>query len=179
MDPSEIKRITSEDDPERCQAVNSQGQCRNKHVPGGSVCLVHGGNKQIQSQKTKSLNNYRLDRWKARLQRFSHSDKLKNLHDEIGILRMVLEEVLTQCHKPNDLIMRSQQISQMVLNIDKVVTSCHKLENSMGQLLDRSALIQFAGKVVDIIAARITDPDLLDEVAREIVDATGLSNTSE
>jgi hypothetical protein len=179
MDPSEIKRIEHEADPERCQGVNTRGQCVNKAVSGGTHCLVHGGNKQLQSQRKKSLNNYRLDRWNARIQRFTGSDKLKSLHDEIGILRMLLEEVLTQCHGPNDLVMRSQQISQLVLNIDKVVTSCHKLENSMGQLLDRSAVVEFAGKIIEIVAARVTDPNLLDEIASEIVDAAGLNSTSQ
>jgi hypothetical protein len=178
VDPSQIKRIDFEADPERCQGVNAQGQCRNKAVSGGTHCLVHGGNKQLQSQKTKALNNYRLDRWKARVSRLAHSPDVKNLRDEVGILRMVLEEVVNQCHSSNDLILRSQQINQLVLNIDKVVTSCHKLEGSMGQLLDKSAVLQLAGKALDLISRYVSDPDEQAKLAEELLNVVDLDDTT-
>lgn len=167
-----------EDDPHRCQAVNAQGQCRNRAVEhegqNGTYCMAHGGNKQVNSMKKASLNNYRLTKWKAHLERHSGSDQLKSLRDEIGILRMILEEKLNQCNTNLELVMASHQISDLVVKIDKLVTSCHKLEGSMGQLLDKQAILQFAMVVIDIISATLKEnPEAIDEISNKILAEIG------
>jgi hypothetical protein len=82
---------------------------------------------------------------------------------------MLLEERLLQCHSPNDLTIHSQQIMNMVMTVERVVNSCHKLELSMGQLLDRNALDEFAANVISTISEHVTDPDLLDTLAQAIL----------
>lgn len=172
-----FKRV-EEDDPHRCQAVNARGQCWNQAVEHdgtfGTHCLAHGGNKQINAMKTSSKNNYRLTKWQAQLERHSGSDQLKSLRDEIGILRMILEEKLNQCQTNLDLMLHSHQISDLVVKIDKVVTSCHKLEGSMGQLLDKQAILQFAMVVIDIISTTLKDnPEAIDEISNKILAEIG------
>jgi len=43
-------------------------------------------------------------------------------------------------------------IANLVDKIEKTVASCHKLDASMGQLMDKQALIQFADTVIAAIA---------------------------
>ena len=171
---NQIVKATSEDDPERCQAVNSQGQCRNKGVALadesiGTYCIAHGGNGQQASVLKAAVSNYRLERWQSRLAEKAEAEGLKSLRDEIGILRIVLEERLAKCDDAHDLILQSGPISDMVMKIERVVTSCHKLEGSMGQLLDKQAILQFAQMVIGILGVHITDESLLNTIADEIV----------
>lgn len=169
-----FEKMSSPDDPHRCQAVNSQGQCRNRgaQLPEGyaSYCLAHGGNKQQAKVIKESARNYKLDKWRSRLNEKADAEGIKSLRDEIGILRIVLEERLNKCNDAHDLILQSGPISDMIMKIEKVVSSCHKLEGSMGQLLDKQAILQFASKVITILGNHIQDEQLLTLIADEIVE---------
>jgi len=167
---ADITKIDGEDDPHRCQAVTAAGQCVNKAVEGGTNCLAHGGNKQVAARERASFRNYQLSKFQAKLARHSSSNFIKDLRDEIGILRMVLETRLERCQTDNDLIIQSGPISEMVMKIEKVVASCHKLEGSMGQLLDKQALLQYANQVITIISEELEDnPEVVTRIADKMI----------
>jgi len=160
--------------------MNNHGQCNNLAVENGTVCLCHGGNVQLKVQADKSKRNYRLTQFQARLERHTDSTHIKSLREEIGILRMLLEERLNKCQSTTDLMLQSASISDLVLKLDKVVTSCHKLEGSMGQLLDKQIILQFGSEVVGIIGDEISDETTLDRVSSKIMEAiTKCTNSKE
>lgn len=138
-----------------------------------SYCHLHGANKTIEAQKSKSLSNYHLTKWRAKLERHAASPEIKSIREEIGILRMMLEEKLEQCNTPMELMIASGPIADMVLKIEKCVTSCHKLEGSMGQLLDKQAILQFAGEVINIISDIVTDEAKINAIADKIMATVG------
>lgn len=139
-------------------------------VEGGTYCIMHGGNKQLQSMKAASLRNYQLDMWHAKLQRHSGSASIKSLRDEVGILRMVLETRLNQCKDDMDLMLHSAPIADLVMKIDKVVSSCHKLEGSLGELLDKTAILQFANEMITLISDILRDhPEHIEAIGQGIM----------
>ena len=184
-----IIQITSDNDPDRCQAVLANGQCRNKVVVAkdgskSSFCPRHGGNRHANTVEKASLNNYQLGVWQARIERGVSSPTVKNLRDEIAILRMTLEARLADCKTPNDLLLHSGPIGDMILKIEKVVSSCHKLEKGMNQVLDRSTILNFGGRVIQIITATIEGQSfdsngqancsvLIEEIGNRIFEAIG------
>lgn len=174
-----VLRMDGEDDPERCQGVTSQGQCSNKAVEGSQFCIAHGGNQAVAKLQKDSLRNYRLTKWKARIQRQSESPGIKSLREEIGILRMLMEERLNSLQSETDLLLQSQQISELVMKINVVVKNCHALEGSMGQLLDKQAILQFAGRIIDIIAVEVADESKIESIADKIMSALGDFGDSE
>lgn len=167
------------DHPSRCSSVNSQGQCPNlgyKLEDGTRVanCKAHGGARQAQSKRKQSLRNYQLDKWNAKLAAKADADGIKSLRDEIGILRIVLEERLNKCNDAMDLILQSGPISDLVMKINTVVQSCHKLEKNMGHLLDKQAILQFAQVVVGIVSNVLEDqPEEINKIADQILGAVG------
>jgi len=162
------------DSPDRCQSLYKEGQCPFRKVEGSDYCAMHGGNSVLEAAKRASLRNYKLTKFQARLDRFATNPKVKDLRDEIAILRMTLEERLNSLNGPNDLIIHSHVISDLVLKINTVVSSCHKLENSMGQLLDKQAILQFGSEIIRIISEEITeDPELLNRIADKIMNVYG------
>lgn len=164
-----IKRAASPDSPTRCQAtVKTQGQCTLEAVPGSPYCSVHGGSKIALAQRTAELNNYRLTNYKVRVGELANSEKVKSLRDEIGILRMLVEERLNSCRTDLDLIIHSQPLAELIMKVDKLVNSCHSLETKMSLMLDRSAVIQLSSVIVDIIGQYVTDPDELIDIATKI-----------
>jgi len=163
-----ISRIQNPDDLDRCQATTTYGQCINKVVNNSEYCPCHGGNKAQQSEDKKSMNLYRLAKYRARLDEFNDSHNLKSLNEEIGILRMVLEEMLNHCDTPIGLISFAPQISDLAIKIEKLVTSCYKLEKSLSNYLDKTSIIQIAQEIVNIISTKIHDPEIIDVIVSEI-----------
>ena len=159
------------DAPNRCQTVNSKGQCQNEAVEGGTNCLAHGGNKQLESIAKAGLRNYRKSVWLARIGQHADNPGIKSLREEIGILRIILEERLTHCDTPLKLMMESQSIADLVMKVDHVVTSCHKLEDKLKLVVDKSQLIHFASVVVDAIASIVTDERMMEAISTAIVSA--------
>lgn len=174
MVENKFERV-AEDDPNRCQAVDSHGQCIYGAVEGGTNCPRHGGGNQIRSQAAAGLKNYRLTKWQAQADQKVSSTGLKSLRDEIAILRMVLEERLNRCNDAQELMMMSGPISELVMKIEKIVTSCNKLERSMSLLLDKQALLQFASEVVKIITEELSvikdSEPIIANIADRIINA--------
>ena len=176
---SGIYKMDGPDDPNRCQAMRHDGQCTNKAVKidgdtYGTHCLVHGGNKQIASQEKKKLRIYNIGKFQAQLEKMADSPILKSLHEEVGLLRMMLETIITRCETDVDLIINSHVISDLILKIEKTVVSTNKLEKSMGQHLDKAAILQFASEVVNIVGKVLDgEEDKINQIANGILEIVG------
>lgn len=148
-------------DPHRCQAmIKNKGQCLNKAVQladgsYGTYCLAHGGNKQLEAERSKNHRIYMLGKWQQKLEKHADHENIKSLRDDIGVLRMMLEERFARIGDATDLMIQSSQITDLVMKIEKLVASCHKLEGSMGQLLDKQAILNFASEVVGVITVEL------------------------
>lgn len=152
-----LEKVSDAADPKRCQGVTANGQCWHKRVEGSEYCGMHGGNKAGEAARKKSVNLYRLERFKDRVDDFATNPKVKGLREDIGILRMVLEMTLNRCKDENDLIMFSPKISELIMKIEKVVTSAHRLESNMGELLDKMAAMQLGEEIVALITNGISE----------------------
>lgn len=161
----EIKRMEFAADPERCKAVTSsgQGQCQNKIMPGSNYCQYHANQNRSK--------NYNLKFFQVEIAEKAASQDIKGLRDEIGILRLLLESQINRCKDTSDLLMATGPISDLTLKIKDIVQVCHKLEGSMGKLVDRSQIIQFGAQVVQIISKYISDEQILEGISSDIIAA--------
>lgn len=169
-----IKRCDP-NDPHRCQATinNGTAQCANLASEGHKYCANHGG---IDTRK-EQVRNYNLARWHREIAEKANSPALKQLHEEVGLLRFLLEKIINQCNTENDLIMASGQISDLVGKVEKLVVSCNALDVKLGNSLDKNQLLKFATVVIDIISNNISDPEISGIIADEIVHALGDADT--
>lgn len=153
---------------ERCTFVIPHiGQCNNKVVDGCDKCLVHGGNKKFDSNQREAVRNYNLARIRAEHQRHADSPIIKSLREEVGLLRLVLEKYINRAQTETDLILIAPQIQSLITDITKTVTQCHKLETSLGSLVDKHTLGTFTMKLIQIISEYLPE-NKLSEVADRI-----------
>lgn len=157
---------------ERCGGTLKTGQCTNCKVQGSNYCMLHGANKSIESAQKKAINEHRLNRWQSRAKELGADNDVKSLRDEIGTLRMILEEMFGMCSSNLDILLYSQRMSDLVMKIEKLVTSCDKLENRMGQLLNKDSVLQLASTYVNIINLHISDPQIIENISEDMVKAT-------
>ena len=153
-----IERCSDEDDPDRCQGQQrDSNQCMNKSLKGSNFCAVHGGNKALAIKEKDDSMMFRLTQFKARVQDFATNPGIKGLREEIGITRMILEELLNgKCKTATDLLMHSSKISSLIRDISILVQATHKLESSMGILLDKMSAIQLSQEIVVVISDAMT-----------------------
>jgi hypothetical protein len=159
----------AEDDPCRCQAMGGRGgQCSYKATEGSQYCPMHGGHFAAKQAEAKRQRLYNLAKWQDRIGEHANHDQAKSLREEIGILRILLEGVMGLCQDQNDLLMYSNKISDLATKIEKLVSSCHRLEEKTGMLLDKHAALKIATQIVDIIGAYIEDADIMETISQQI-----------
>lgn len=155
----ELQRWTSID-PEntRCEfELNNGNQCCNKRVPETTRCPLHGANMQLAQAEHKSLRMYRLAKFQKRADELTDHTKIKSLREEIAILRMILEERITRCDSAHDLILQSGPISDLVMKVERVVTSCQKLENQLGDMLDAQKVKNLATILMQTLSDKLNE----------------------
>lgn len=166
------RRILERDDPLRCQANGDYGQCEYEAVENSKYCPRHKGVEEARKVDKKAATMYQLMVWKKRMEELKASPEAKSLGDEVAILRMTLEAVLDRCKTTEDLFMMSSTIGDLALKVEKVTKSCHILEQSSGQLMDKSKAIAFAGVVVEIVDRTVSnfikDVDLKEKIVDTI-----------
>ena len=168
MIEAKLEKVPYPDHPNRCQGTIAAGQCQYMAIPGSKYCKMHGGNTAVEAIKAESVRQYNLAKWQSRVNHFAGNDAVKSLRDEIGISRMLLENILNLCKDEHDLLLYSGKIGELVTKIEKLVVACSRLESNMGMLLDRTAALQLSGQMVEIITKYVDDPDAVSNIANEI-----------
>jgi len=178
--PTEIlgwERITDDADPQRCQGYTAQrhngaggGQCFYKAIAPGKYCQRHGGHLTAAKNKQEKVRNYNLTKWRIRVNQFADNPEIKSLREEIGIIRMMIETVLEMCKDESDLLLWAGKLQTLIFQAQKLVESCHKLEERTGVLLDKASILVFCDSAVKIIANFVEDGDALDTIATQLVD---------
>lgn len=166
------ERVTDEDDPRRCQCIiPTRGQCYNVVVKHSQYCPAHGGNKAFQAAQNKQLRNYRLSKFNARIQELGNSDGIMSLRDEVAVLRVLIEEKINRCSDEQDLLMVSGPLSDLIMKVEKVVSSCNRLESKLSNHLDKTKVLQYAQMIVQIIANHVEDDKKIEAINEEIFQA--------
>jgi hypothetical protein len=159
----------------RCQALMHNGteQCMYRVVEGSTRCILHGGHHAAKRLEEAKIKNYQLRCYQKRVSELSNSDAIKSLREEIGILRMLLETIVNKCEDDNDLLMYAPKIASLAEKIEKLVVSCHRLESSLGFLMDKSTVLNISKEIINIISIHINDPTKLDLISDDIISLIG------
>lgn len=165
-------------DPSRCKGTGQQGeQCpfqglRNPAKVGEFLpwCTLHMGGVHAATAKREAKKLYHLEKYRGRIDRLGGaSDVGTNLDEELGILRMLLEESLAK-FTDLELITGAGQISALVRDIRDTLTANKKIKSAMGELLDRAAMDRLCDKLVGVICKHV-EADKMDEVSTDVAGA--------
>lgn len=91
-------------------------------------CARHGGNIIDINKKKKEKKAYYKSKWAASIDEKTKLPNHKSLAEELGILRVLLDEKLNQCADEYELNMEANSISVLVLNIERLVSSIHAMD---------------------------------------------------
>jgi hypothetical protein len=156
------------DHPRRCK---NRSECPYMSVDGSDGCELHSSAIIENSKEIKSFKMYNLAKWNNRLNELDGHEEVKSLRGEIGILRLTLETTINKCRDETELFLYSSKIGEIISRIERIVVSCHRLEEKTGVLLDKTAVLTFASIAIKIIAEHIEDPDVLDTISTSLIQA--------
>jgi len=148
------------------------GQCPFVKVNDTDYCARHGGALSDVKQEKAAVRNYHLTKWQGRVNQLADNSGIKSLREEVGILRMILENMLNTAQDNDMLLMYSTRASDLIMKIERLVTSCDKMEGKMGQLLGKDSVLRLAAQYVEIITDHITDTDIVDKISTKMIAVT-------
>ena len=154
---------TTEDDPNRCQSNDAKGQCLNKAVDGSEYCPCHGGRRSQQK-----IYELKASKYQAAIERHCEHDGVKSLRAEIGILRMLMETRLNLIQDDTDLMLQSQSISNLTVQLEKLVSSCNKIDLQLSNIITEDHAIQWMAEISDVIAEYVKDSEIKALIADKI-----------
>jgi len=163
---SKFERITDEFDERRCHHSNPRHQCIFVSVENTGYCPRHGGTMIQERQAKERMRMYYLKKWEQRVGEFSRAPEIKDLHEEIGIMRMMLEEVLNSCEGTDELILSAGKITAMVSNIKDLVSAVDKMDSRAA--LEPARLASLAQEWIKIICVYVTDEQSLKELSHKL-----------
>lgn len=169
---TELLRVES-NDPRRCQHTMATGQCHymtmeDSENKTGKYCAGHIHLYDSSYRKDMQLKRYKLSVMHARVNDLFKDDDFKSLREEISILRFTLEQLMNQLQTPWDFMVYGVRVENTIEKISRITLVAHKLEQSLGQVLDKNTLAAFGDDVIRIISSKVTDIELLREISQEI-----------
>ena len=162
------ERVETPSDPQRCKGITRHGtQCMQKALYGSDFCAYHHGNRHVKNNEDKRGFLLAKVRDRTRLLDISESlEPIKELRDSIALLHMLIEKRFDLI-KENDelsLITACGPLNTMLQNMDRLVSSCHRIEQNLGELLTKQAIMALAKQMVDIIIDELEGVDGYEEI---------------
>jgi hypothetical protein len=103
------------------------------------------------------MKNYLITRTylKDGLERHSAIDEIRGLREEIAIARALIEKRLNMVDSKADYLHACGQVNTLLLTVDKLINSFHRLDVNLGNMLSKSALLEVAKEVVQILTEEL------------------------
>lgn len=171
-----MPRVTDQADPNRCQCVRGEGQCPNIAVEGTKYCEDHlgVGHRSVRKHKWRNyiLGNPDLQ---SRYDRFSAVEEMRSLRDEIALARAVIEKRLGEIHTESDFLAACGTVNSYLQTIEKLVSSCHRMEVSLGNLLNKASIFALGKELVEILIEELEGvpgyEEIVDRISAKIASA--------
>lgn len=166
---------TDPNDPNRCVASTQWGQCQHKAIEDYDKCAYHLQNRNIED--AMSLKAYLLTNPEIAgpAGRHSQVEELKSLREEIALCRSIVERRLNMIESNADFLNAISTVNSLFITLEKLISSCHRLEVNLGNLLSKAALLDLAKEMVEILMNELEHVDgyeeLVDRIGERIVAA--------
>ena len=158
--------------PNRCQSVTENGQCLRDALEGSQYCKTHAkGKKGLDPE----MRQYLLTeaQMKASTDRHGAVEQIKSLREEVAIARSLVERRLNMIETDSDLLAACGPVNSLLLTIERLVTSCHKLEESLGDLLAKAAIPKLAQALIAVIIKELENVDDYETIVDRISEQFG------
>lgn len=164
-----MKRVTDAADPRRCKFSYPHEQCWHEAEPGCEYCIVHGGRSKANAEETRLYHLAEVDN-RRRLAELSEHDKIKSLREEIGLVRMLIEKTMNAAKTEAELLSSCGSLNNMFLTAQRLIKTCHELEQSTGELLTKATVYRLAQTMCEIVMEELQGVEGYEDIIGRIAD---------
>lgn len=170
-----MRRVTNPADPRRCQSNAPDGQCRNVAEYGVAHCRVHGGRSLEPAEDRRGFLLAKADDQIRLAELSDNMEPVKELRDIIALQHMLIERRYNLIKTDeNDLLAACGPLNQMMTTMEKLINSAHKIEQNLGELLARNAVLGLAKSMCQIVIDELQGIDdyenIIDRITQRLVD---------
>jgi len=173
-------RVNDPADPRRCKAACPDGQCQNVAAHGSEFCEHHGG---LDHLPVEMKRGFLLAKAEERNRLVALSDDLepvKELRDAISLQHMLIEKRYNAIKDDADMIQSCGPLNQMLQTMERLVSSCHRIETNLGELLARNAVLALAKEMVEIVISELEGIEdyeaIIDRITERLVETIRKAN---
>lgn len=156
--------VVDRDSPDRCKANDKNGQCLFKAVQDGK-CRRHMG--RYATYQKQLIRRYEIQQYNHKIKHFSNDPSIKNLYDEVAILRLTLENLMNQASTPELLNIYADRITKLVGSIKDVVLACHKMDTATNTLIGKEVIFNMTQTFINIVSKSVPQ-ELMGPIALEL-----------
>jgi hypothetical protein len=110
-------------------------------------------------------------------ERHNAVDEIKSLREEIALTRALIENRLNMIEGEADFVSSMGIVHQYLATVEKLVTSCHRMDTNLGNLLNKASILNLAQELVQAIAEELEDvpgrDEIVDRISTKLVDIIG------
>jgi hypothetical protein len=173
-------RVTDPADPERCQGVAPDGQCRNKREPGSNRCFTCLRGKSIALANELKLYHLTEARYRQKLAQLAEHDPLHALREAIALSIRLTEKRFNLVENDTEFLRAYGEINMLLLTRERLVKSAHVIEQELGVLIGKPTVLRLGQLVIHFAADELkTIPDysqIMLRISDQIVEAITLAN---
>jgi hypothetical protein len=129
--------------------------------------MRHGVKRDLVAEQDTKLYQIHKAEYRERLAKLDEHEEAKSLRKEISLIRLLIEERFNLIQNDSDLLAACGTLNSLVLTAERLVQSAHKLEASLGTVLDKSTLYEVGDNIVTLLVKELKDvPGYEDIVTR-------------
>jgi len=155
------------------------GQCPAPAAENSTFCQNHGPITPHQGLKHYLITNKLLGQSP---ERHNAVDEIKSLREEIVLARALIETRLNLSQNETELISSMGILHSYLTTVQNLVQACFKMDQSLGNLLDKAAVLSLAQDMVGIISEELGDIPgkdvIVDKIAGRLLTAIGDSKNA-
>jgi len=168
-------RVNDLADPNRCKGASPEGQCKNVALYNNDYCKLHsGGVDHLPAEQRRGFLLAKAED-KARLASVSNDlEPVKELRDTISLTHMLIEKRWNMVKEENDLLIHCGPLNQLIQTMERLITSSHRIETNLGELLARNAVLALAKEMVAIVIDELEGiedyEEIIDRITSRLID---------
>jgi hypothetical protein len=138
-------------------------------VSGSDYCEVHARGNIAADAEEKRLYRLTEAQYRTRLAQLSEHEQVKTLREEIALTRMLIEKRFNLIKTDADLLAAYGPINSLLLTVEKLVKSANAIEQNLGVLLGKPALLRLSQTLCEIIIDELQGTPGFEEKIDKIV----------
>jgi hypothetical protein len=151
--------------------VLAEGQCTRLSIEGSDFCIVHAKVSKADAHK-KRVQHYLLSNpeLQTRLNRQASVEEVRSLREEIHLARVMVETRLDLIEDGDRgaMLAAFSNVNTYLQTIEKLVSSCHRMEVSLGTLLSKASIFTLGQEIVSILADELQGIEGYEEIVDRI-----------